>query len=249
MRRTRWITAPTAALIAAGLLAAAEAQDTTEHPASNEMAAAMSPEMMKAWMEYATPGPGQAALASRVGSWKCLVRHWQSPDSPVDESWGESEFSMMFDGRFLVQEYQSHSHGMRFEGLGITGFNNKTGQYEFTWIDNLSTGMMQGKGHMERGSMQWQVTMTDPIKGPAIMWGSETFDHHDRFVSTMYMKADDGRDFKVMEIIYERERGDADHHGHGHHGHGHHGHDHDHHGHGHHDHDGHDHDHDGHDHD
>jgi len=230
MKVTRWCVVGVVAVGALG--GAAMMGDGHDHPGEDSMAAAMSPEMMKAWMEYATPGPGQARLATRVGEWKCLVRHWASPDAPVDESWGESELSMMLGGRFLVQEYESHSHGMHFEGLGITGFNNKTQQYEFTWVDNMSTGLMQGAGTLEGDTLQLRVKMTDPMTGPADMWGSETFDNPDRFVSTMYMKDANGREFKVMEIIYEREDDDDhghdhDHHGHDHHGHDHHGHDHD----------------------
>jgi len=223
MRRTRWIVASVAAVVVVGLLGGAMDEHGTDHPVSDEMAAAMPPEMMKAWMEFATPGPGQARLASRVGDWKCLVRHWASPDAPVDESWGESEFSMMFGGRFLVQEYESRSHGMHFEGLGITGFNNKTQKYEFTWLDNMSTGLMQGQGSMDGDVLRSRVRYTDPLTGQAGMWGTETFGDPDRFVSTMYTKSPDGREYKVMEIVYEREADDDDDdHGHGH------GHDHDH---------------------
>lgn len=196
--------------------------------------AGMSPEMARAWMEFSTPGSEQKQLAKRAGTYKVTAHSWSAPGAEMMVSQATATFTMQLDGRFLQQDYKGSYAGAPFDGFGLTGYNNQTERFQFIWADSMGTGMMYGQGGMDGDTLQWRARATDPLRGVVPMWGTETFDDPDRFVSTMYMNAEDGREFKVMEIIYEREpEGGPDGDGHhGHHGHDHH--DHDHHGHDHH---------------
>ncbi len=227
MRTTRWMAASAVTAAVVGLLGATMIEDGHDHPVSDELAGAMSPEMMKAWQAYSTPGPQQARLAERVGDWDVTISHWIMPGAPPQISQGHSEMEMIFDGRFLVQEFESDSDGMPFEGLGYSGFNNKTGTFQFTWVDSLSTGIMFGEGRFEKNVLTWYGTATDPMTGDMKIRGTETFDDPNRFVSRMFMTGPDGKEFKSMEFLYVRAAGDGggDHdHGHSHGDHPHHDH-------------------------
>ena len=209
-----------------------------EHPGSADANGGMTPEMMQAWMAYATPGEGQALLATRVGKWNVELKHWMGPDAPAETAEGTCKFEMVFDGRFLGQEYESAWEGMPFHGIGITAYNNVTKKLQFTWLDNMSTGLMQGSGEIKGHVLTWTAMGTDPLKGDMPIRGTETFDDPDRFVSVMYGPGPDGKEFKMMEFVYTRvSGGDHDHEGHDHdhsghgHDHGGHGHDHPHHDH------------------
>ncbi|MDP6478632.1 MAG: DUF1579 family protein [Phycisphaerales bacterium] len=181
-----------------------------DHPGPDN--GGMDPEMMQAWMAYATPGEGQARLAARVGQWDVVVRHRMAAGAPMQEARSEAEFEMMLGGRFLVQEYEANWEGMQFEGIGIAAHNNKTGKYQVTWLDNMGIGLMQGSGEFKGDMLQWTAVATDPLMGDVTMRGTETFDDPNRFVATMYYPGPDGKEFKMMEMVYSRcSDGDHDH--------------------------------------
>lgn len=198
-------------VVGGGLLGAAVMQD-----GQGTEAGGMDLEMMQAWGAYATPGEGQARLATRVGNWDVVVRHRMTADSPMQESTSKAEFKMVLGGRFLIQEYSSHFGGMTMNGVGISAHNNKTGKFQMTWYDNMGTGLMQGSGSFEGNVLNWTAVATDPLMGDVTMRGTETFDGPDRFVSTMYYPGADGKEFEMMELTYERSGGSHAGHDHSH---------------------------------
>jgi len=173
-------------------------------------------EMMKAWMAYSMPGPGQAKLATRAGKWDVAVTHWMAPGTPPQTSQGTSTFEMKYGGRYLFQNYYGDWDGNPFEGFGISAYNNKTGKYQFTWLDSLATGLMQGSGEFNGGTLEWTGMATDPIRGDMPMRGVETFVNADEFTSAMYAPGPDGKEFKMMAFVYTRTSGGGEGHSHDH---------------------------------
>lgn len=164
----------------------------------------MDPAMAKAWAAYATPGEGQSRLAAREGEWDVTVRHWMTPDAPMEEAKATSAYEMIMGGRFLVQHYEANWAGMEFEGVGVSAHNNKTGQYQTTWLDSMGTGLMQGGGSFKGDVLHWTALATDPLLGEVQTRGTETFGDPDHFVVTMYYPGPDGKEFKMMELTYVR---------------------------------------------
>ena len=198
-------------LLAAGVLLGGAMMQEADHPSdqsTDKQASAMSADMMKARQFYAEPGPGQDRLAQRVGTWNVTLRYWPAPGKPAEEAKGTSRYKMTMGGRFLEQEYQSEWNGTKFVGWGLSGHNNKTEKYQFTWIDNMATGMMQGTGVFDGDTLKWTGIGTDPLKGAMPIRGTETFDGTDHFVATMYTNGPDGAEFKMMELTYDRANGD-----------------------------------------
>lgn len=167
--------------------------------------AEMQKKMMEAWQAYSTPGEYQSQLAKRVGSWHIRVRQWPMPGAPVMESRGVAEYEMTMDGRFLEQEFEGEFDGIPFEGFGISGHNNKTGKYQFCWIDNMATGMMMGSGTVKNDMLEWTASTTNPMTGEHMMRGTETYSNPNQFTSTFYGPGPDGREFKMMELVYTRQ--------------------------------------------
>ena len=54
---------------------------------------------------------------------------------------GLAKIEMIFDGRVQIQNFTMDYNGMPFKGFGMTGFDNFTQRYWFTWNDNMSTGL------------------------------------------------------------------------------------------------------------
>lgn len=101
---------------------------------------------MQAWLKLGEPGAQHAELMKNAGTWTVDSKTWAAPgDEPV-ASKGKAVFTALFDGRYLRQEFEGDFMGTPFRGVGVTGFNNATGKYEDTWIDSVSTGIMQSIG-------------------------------------------------------------------------------------------------------
>lgn len=167
-------------------------------------ATGMSPEMMRAWMEFSTPGPEQKQLAKRAGTYKVTVHSWSAPGADMMVSHGTATFTMQLDGRFLQQDYKGTYAGSPFDGFGLTGYNNKTKRFQFIWADSMGTGMMYGQGGMDGDTFQWRARATDPLRGVVPMWGHDNWDDPNRFVMSMFTTTEDGTEFKQGELIYER---------------------------------------------
>lgn len=102
-------------------------------------------EMMENWMRNATPGPQHAKLAKEVGDYIVSMEERGQPMT------GEAKIEMILDGRVQVQHFTMDYQGMPFKGFGMTGFDNFTQRYWFTWNDNMSTGLYSLYGNEEDG--------------------------------------------------------------------------------------------------
>jgi hypothetical protein len=122
------------------------------------------------------------------------------------EATGTAKNTMILGGRFLQDELESTMMGMPMQGLGITGYNNTTGQIEFTWMDNMGTMMMMGAGTIEGKTMTLFSTYMDP------MMQKETTSRlvtvllgPDEYTFTMYAAGGD-EDMVMMEAHYTRKK-------------------------------------------
>ena len=130
---------------------------------------------------------------------------WASADLKPSTSTGTAEFKMTMGGRFVEQQYQTEGDGRKVVGWGLAGHNNITKQFQFTWVDNWGTGMLQGTGQADGGAIVWSATFTDPLKGAIQLRMEETAKGDDEFSVTMYGIIGDQSEYKMREIIYRRQ--------------------------------------------
>ena len=167
-------------------------------------------EMMKAWMEYATPGAPHKALADIVGKWKYTSKFWETPEAKAEESTGTSNFKMILGGRFLQQDVKGKAMGgMPFQGMGIVGYDNIKGKYDTIWIDNMATGVMHGTGMFDANlkTLNDSGEMSCPMtKNKKTSYRSEwKITDKKNMTYTMYGPAmDTGKEFKMMEMVFTR---------------------------------------------
>ncbi len=164
--------------------------------------------MMKAWMEYATPGENHKAMGNLVGTWDTTIKSYMDPAAPTEQK-GTSTFEVAMDGRYLVEKAEGNFMGMPFHGMGIYGYDNGLKTYVSTWVDNMGTGIMHGKGESTDG-------------GKTINWKSKAYDamtkkeqdyrstmhmmSADQYHFEMYGPGPDGKEAKMMEITYNRKK-------------------------------------------
>lgn len=179
------------------------AQDASKTPA---MSAAEQAAMEK-WQKAMTPGASHKTLETMAGTWDTSVTSWMAPGAPPQTSNGTSVNRMIMGGRYLEQRFSGSVMGQPFEGLGYTGYDNVTGKYWGSWMDNMSTGVMTSTGSGDGKSYKFAATMSDPMSGgPSTAEERITVVDKDHHTFEMWGPGPDGKSFKMMEIKYSRKK-------------------------------------------
>jgi hypothetical protein len=194
--------------ISVALLIVCAALALAQDPSKKEM----SPEekaMMEKWQKAMTPGAYHKQLDAMVGTWDTKVTSYMAPGAPPMSSTGTSTNKWIMGGRYVEQRFKGSFMGQPFEGLGYTGYDNVSGKYWGTWMDNMSTGMMSSTGTASEDgkSYTFTATMNDPMTGQ-VSQSEERItvidkDHHN---FEMWGPGPDGKNFKMMQINYTRKK-------------------------------------------
>ena len=130
--------------------------------AQQEMEAAMA-----AWAEAGKPGVHHEHLAALTGTWQAETRFWMDPSAEPMVSPATLEYRMIMDGRYLEEIITSEFMGQPFEGRGLYGFNNVTGELQAVWIDDTSTGIFLYSGTINDDGTEMSLTgkYKDPTTG------------------------------------------------------------------------------------
>lgn len=166
-------------------------------------------QMMAAWQAYAKVGPQQQQMLNRCGSWKAVTKMWEYPGSDPTTSTCTAEVYPIMDGRFVVEDFQGQfawgEHSMMLNGRGTLGFNNQTREYQFTWLDNMGTGMQYSTGTMDGNTLTLTGDKTCCMRGGTVpMKAVTTYYGNDKALLEMYDKNPDGSWWKNFEITYTR---------------------------------------------
>lgn len=172
----------------------------------------MSPEelaMMQAWEAARTPGEHHKHLEAMAGEWEGTNSWWEAPDAPPTVSPVRTSSKMEMDGLFLISHHKGEMMGMPFRGLGTMGYNNTTKQYEGAWMDSMGsmTMFMTGTGSEDGKVLKMESKFMDFITGePTSMKMTTTVIDADNYKWEMYGPGQDGKEFKMMEIVYKRKK-------------------------------------------
>ncbi len=165
-------------------------------------------EAMKAWTQYSTPGESHKMLGDLAGKWNYTSKMWQTSEAKPEESKGTSTMKKVLGGRFLMQEFKGKAMGKPFEGMGFIGFDNLKQAFQSTWMDSMGTGMVQGQGTYDTASKtikengEFSCPMTgDKARTYRAEW---VFADKTHMNYSMWTKDTDGKEFKSMEIAYNK---------------------------------------------
>lgn len=165
---------------------------------------------MKTMMEAGTPGKEQAMLAKSAGTWKAETTMWMAPDAPPMVSNGTATTKMILGGRYQQMNYKGNMMGQPFEGIGTTAYDNARKVWTSTWIDNMSTAIMNMEGTWDDATKSMTTTgkMLCPANGK---WCEmkEVFKMVDDNTQIMEMYGPDmktGKSYKNMEMKLTRSK-------------------------------------------
>jgi hypothetical protein len=165
--------------------------------------------MMEAYMRAATPGEHHAHHARAAGTWKATVSFWPAAGAPADQSMGQATLVSTMDNRYLHEEFTGTAGGQPFRGAGLSGYDNVTGRHWSMWVDSMSTGPAMSWGTCEPGHkvINFKGEMPDATTGKLVPFRAVS--RHvsdDRVVYEMYGKGKDGKEYKSLEVVYDRQR-------------------------------------------
>jgi hypothetical protein len=180
----------------------ATAASTTPAPAPEPDSATKA----QNYQAYITPGDVHKMLASSDGAWNTEMTMYM-PGAPPAKATGKSVNKTIMNGLFQTSVYTSNVMGMPFEGRGTLGYDNHKKMFVSSWIDNMSSGIMNGEGTWDEASK------TITIKGK--MMNGETkqetdyretlkiIDANNQFME-MYGTGPDGKEVKFFDIKYTK---------------------------------------------
>jgi len=195
------------ALLAVLLAAAPVAAQ--EKPAGTTGMSAEEKAMMDAMLKAATPGPNHEMLTSLVGDWTFTNKMWMDPSKPPTESTGTVSYTTLLGDRYVQGTYKGDVMGMPFEGRGVMGYDNVTQQFQTSWMDNMSTGIMYMTGRQDPSMKAISFTgkMDDPMKPGTKVDVRQVvrLQSPDKHMMEWYEQRD-GKEVKTMEIVYTRKK-------------------------------------------
>lgn len=187
---------------------AAFAQDADTPPAGEGPPGAEQQAMMEAWQKAATPGAQHQQLIEQfAGQWDATITMWMDPAAPPMTEAGRSTNTAVLGDRHVRMDYRGQFMGQPFEGVGYSGYDNVTGQYVSSWMDNTSTGMHVSHGDYDAANRTYtyRSEMPDMMDPGGSVPVRETVkvvdaDHH---VMAWY-ETRDGEEHKTMQIEFTR---------------------------------------------
>ena len=185
-----------------GIASAAMAADAPPAPTAQQK------EMMEKMVKAGTPGPQHQMLAKMAGEWNATVKYQMDPSQPWQEEHSTSTITNLMDGRYSQEVTSGTMMGQPFSGMGITGYDNVTGKFVSTWIDNMGTGILTSTGTADASGkvIQWIGSMSDPLTGkPTKERMVTTFVDDDHHTFEMYSVPPGAKkEMKTMVIEYSR---------------------------------------------
>jgi hypothetical protein len=164
---------------------------------------------MEAAMKAATPGEHHKHLQHLVGDWTYSSKMWMAPGQPAMESNGTIHADSILGGRYVLSVYKGDMMGQPFEGHSTDGYDNTTGKYVSSWVDNMGTGIMNSTGSCDTPCKVVTMNsepMFDPMSGKkmaskeVITWADDNNFKFEMFA----VDPAGGPTMKVMEVAAKR---------------------------------------------
>ncbi len=163
---------------------------------------------LEAYLKYASPGPEHKRLEPLNGSWTFTAKMWMDPaQKEPTESKGTADRKWVLGGRFLQEEIKGEFMGQPFQGFGLTGYDNGQKKYIGTWGDTMATGLSNSSGTSDEAGKVFTFTREDfdPVSKKTIK-GRDLVRilGDDKHTMEMYKTGPDGKEMKVLELVFTR---------------------------------------------
>lgn len=187
----------------------ASAGTKTDTPAAAKPAP--DPEaMMKAWVDFSTPGPEHQWMASHNGTWVCdSLAQWMDPSQPPSYSKATDVLSSKMKGLYQLSEFSSVMGGEPFSGMGTLGFDRLKKKFVLSWIDNVGSGIVRMEGTYDEATktLNMKGKQSDPgLQAEADIRQEMQFPDENTYIMTMYGQTQEGKEAKFLQGTFRRKK-------------------------------------------
>jgi hypothetical protein len=188
-------------------------KDTTKTEASvpkQEVPPKMdSAAMMKAMMDYGTPGEMHKMLAKSDGNWTEDITFWMDPSAPAQKMTASCTNKMVLNGLYQQSVHTGSFNKMPFEGHSTVGYDNAKKVFFSSWIDNMGSGIQNLEGTWDDATktLTMKGKETDPMSGKDMdVRETMTMNDDNNQKIEMFKPGPDGKEYKCMEIALKRKK-------------------------------------------
>lgn len=164
---------------------------------------------IKARSEYMTPGEWHKWMARTTGTWTGDVNTYAAEDAQAMTTTASSNFRMLYNGLYQVNEFKGTMNGQPYEGQSILAYDNAKKQFVNIILDNSGSGVGYYTGTIDpttkvltlKGNRYDPVTMKDvPVRQEI------RFLNDDTQTITFYGPGATGKEYKTMDIKLTRNK-------------------------------------------
>ena len=170
--------------------------------------------MMEVMMEMGKVGENHKLLAELAGNWTYALKMYMDPAGKPQESKGTSTRKAIMDGRYFIAEHtgkfqmpgaDGKMKDMNFKGMAIEGYDNAKKKFVSSWIDNMSTMIMNSEGTYDAATKTFTYNAECEMMPGKMTKIREVIkvvdkDHH----TFEWYDNSHGPEAKTMEIAYTR---------------------------------------------
>lgn len=181
--------------------------DTVKNVAGTDKPGLKPEQLQKALVEAGKPAEQHAILANLAGSWKATSMWRATPEQKFVKSVANSKRNVILNGLFIKEDYDAPSKQQPFKGLGIWGYDKVSKKFTSAWVDTMSSSIWNSEGELDKSGKKiaFSGSGSDPITGAPKKVRSELeIVNKNKSIFRMYDTAVNGKEFKNLEIVYDR---------------------------------------------
>ena len=143
---------------------------TAEDSLVNLYAGIDSGSIAKAWENYSKAGAYHKMLDTLAGTWQEEMKFYMEGSDTAQTVKMTAAITPVLNGLYQQTLHRGKIMNMPYEGRTVLGFNKASNLFEYTWLDNFSSGMMFLTGTMDsvNNMINLSGTMADPVTGKNI---------------------------------------------------------------------------------
>jgi len=153
-----------------------------------------------------THGKAHDVLDDLKGKWEYTVKCWVTPESSPEEIRGKSEFSWVFERKFLFEDHRDQRMGISYQAQRFFGYDNGAKEYVMVQLDGTASRVLVARGKQEEGSsvITFHGEYVHPVSGVPVKTRTVlTIDRKEPKLE-VYETASEGAEFKALEISYAK---------------------------------------------
>jgi hypothetical protein len=152
--------------------------------------------------EFERPGPEHAHMKEFVGKWDAVM------EMGGQKSKATAEYRTICDGMWLESDFEGDLGGIKFQGHGVDGYNQKKKKYVGVWVDSMSSAPLHFEGDIDPTTklMVMSGESLGPDGKPQKFKSTTEFKDKNHFTFKMYMVEPDGKEQPAFTIDYTRRK-------------------------------------------